>query len=104
MSGAQHTPGPWEFLPDSRIVAAPSIWRDDEGQHCDMRYPRIIAELPDDWDQAEHGRLLAAAPELLEALDEAYAELAADSTRDGPRCLLLTKIEAAIAKAKGGAA
>lgn len=48
-----------------------------------------------------NAHLIAAAPELLEALDEAYAELSADSTRDGPRCLLLTKIEAAIAKARG---
>lgn len=33
---------------------------------------------------------------LREALDEAYAELSADSTRDGPRCLLLTKMEQAL--------
>ncbi len=38
--------------------------------------------------------------ELLDALDEAYGELSADSTRDGPRCLLLTQIEAVIAKAE----
>ncbi len=40
-----------------------------------------------------------AAPDLLAALEDAYSELSADSTRDGPRCLLLTQIEAAIAKA-----
>ena len=48
-----------------------------------------------------NANLMASAPELFEALDEAYAELLADSTRDGPRCLLLTTIEAALAKAKG---
>lgn len=34
---------------------------------------------------------------LRDLLDEAYAELVADSYRDGPRCLLLTRIEAALA-------
>lgn len=35
--------------------------------------------------------------QLLDTLDEAYGELLADSRRDGPRCLLLTRIEQAIA-------
>lgn len=53
--------------------------------------------------EREAAQSRAMVTELLEVLDEAYAELAADNTRDGPRCLLLTKIEAAIAKATGGA-
>jgi hypothetical protein len=47
-------------------------------------------------------RLFKAAPKMLAALNDAYSELAADSSRDGPRCLLLTQIEAAIAAAEGG--
>lgn len=39
--------------------------------------------------------------ELIDVLDEAYAELSADSTRDGPRCLLLTRMEAARARIGG---
>jgi hypothetical protein len=37
------------------------------------------------------------AQQIDEALDESYAELSADSHRDGPRCLLLTTLETAIA-------
>ncbi len=47
-----------------------------------------------------NARLIAAAPDLLAALEEAYSELLADSHRDGPRCLLLTTIEEALAKAR----
>lgn len=43
----------------------------------------------------------SAAPDMLAALEDAYSELLADSHRDGPRCLLLTQMERAIAKAKG---
>ena len=52
-------------------------------------------------ERAAAARLIAAAPDLLAALDEAYGELLADSHRDGPRCLLLTTIEEALAKARG---
>lgn len=54
-------------------------------------------------ERAAAARLIAAAPDLLAALDEAYGELLADSHRDGPRCLLLTTIEEALAKARGAA-
>jgi hypothetical protein len=37
------------------------------------------------------------AQQIEEALDESYAELSADSHRDGPRCLILTTLETAIA-------
>jgi hypothetical protein len=40
--------------------------------------------------------------ELIGVADEAYAELLADSHRDGPRCSLLTRLEAAL-RAVGGA-
>lgn len=46
----------------------------------------------------------AAVAELIEVADEAYGEMLADSTRDGPRCLLLTRLEAALARCRGGAA
>lgn len=41
-----------------------------------------------------------AVAELIEAADEAYGEMLADSTRDGPRCLLLTRLEAALARCR----
>ena len=44
----------------------------------------------------------AAVAALLEVADEAYGEMLADSTRDGPRCLLLTRLEAALARCRGG--
>lgn len=42
--------------------------------------------------------LMVLAPKMLSILDEAYGELLADSNRDGPRCLLLTEMEALFAK------
>ena len=58
---------------------------------------------PDEAQATANARLIAAAPDLLAALDEAYGELLADSHRDGPRCLLLTTIEEALAKTRGAA-
>lgn len=43
--------------------------------------------------------LMGLAPKMLALLDEAYGELLADSHRDGPRCLLLSQMEAVFAKA-----
>lgn len=42
--------------------------------------------------------LMVLGPKMLSILDEAYGELLADSHRDGPRSLLLTKMEAVFAK------
>jgi len=53
------------------------------------------------WEAEANAQAIAALPTLIDALDEAYGELLGDGVRDGPRCLLLTKIEAALRKAGG---
>ena len=51
--------------------------------------------------EAQIIRMAEERAELVEVLDEAYGELLADSTRDGPRALLLTRIETALARVGG---
>lgn len=101
--GATHTLGPW---------SASDVRYNRDFRTClnvmtkdGLRFVAAVSCDPSsDRQQLEaNARLIAAAPDLLEALEEAYAELSADSLRDGPRCLLLTTIEAAISKAKGEA-
>jgi hypothetical protein len=72
---------------------------DEERDRRDWQADEILPyeyETLGQWDQMQ-----AAAPDMLAALEDAYSELLADSHRDGPRCLLLTQMERAIAKAKG---
>ena len=96
---AKHTPGPWN------VSGLPDTYRRD----CiNANGPRPVAEVPrhnPDWQA--NARLIAAAPDLLEACkfliarsgtmgpeDAAYAECSWEA---------IGKIEAAIAKAEGGA-
>ena len=64
-----HTPGPWKS--DWRFIVAP----DPKGIHADI-YIAEIAEsdeegrVADDQQQAANARLIAAAPDLLEAAEE----------------------------------
>lgn len=91
---SEHTPGPWNCSQES---VDPEWWI------VTIKGGLIVANVNAHHNQEANARLIAAAPDLLDALDDALGELQADSHRDGARCLLLTKIEAAIAKAKGGA-
>ncbi len=101
MSGAQHTPGPWEAHWDSG---------DKEIEIVSISEGIVTAQV--DYDDAEHdiaeadARLIAAAPCLLEALTEAVnlsEELAerAGWERVPEASAMLDKMCAAIAKAKG---
>jgi len=96
---SEHTPGPWEIHPqfDScyRDISAPNhialarvVWRFEE----EDRSPSCEA----------NAHLIAAAPDLLEAL-ECYVEKVADLNRYGVmiETSLRKKAEAAIAKARG---
>ena len=107
---AGHTPGPWDAPKPTMInkKAWSKLHFDGPMQFVTVGWDGFSGETiaivygDDDDQEISNARLIAAAPDLLEALQDAYAELLADSTRDGPRCLLLTQIEAAIAKATGG--
>jgi len=98
MSSSQHTPGPWNveypdddshiFVTDLQDVTVATVWR----QPLD----------PPEWADS-NARLIAAAPEMLSALEVAYAEL--ENHRDVPGIAkhVLPCIRAALAEAKGGA-
>ena len=91
---SKHTPGPWVVHPTSIHPAVRSIGTAEAG-------PRRICTVgstngnPTDWHNA---RLIAAAPELLEVLQELM--VAADRVSGGP-VTWLGKARAAIAKATG---
>ena len=70
---SKHTPGPWyvgtEFYDQGRHIYATQTVRDDEGEE----WHPLIATTDDDErliDWQANARLIAAAPELLEALIE----------------------------------
>jgi len=85
----QHTPGPWEFLPPEDGCCGAIITK--TGWVCDFDVSPSEA----------NARLIAAAPDLLEALKEADE----DFEREGfdPEGPYRAHIRAAIAKATGGA-
>jgi len=98
----QHTPGPWELVAgDDYYITAESypaefphkFKSDDLGSAV-----AYVGNRPDDFGEA-NARLIAAAPDMLAALDLIERELTADGWTDkfGP----LAQIRAAIAKARG---
>jgi hypothetical protein len=107
-----HTPGPWDFIPseDPKNANANVARHWVRGPETDESKCRTICDIAK-WDtqerQAANARLIAAAPEMLEAL-----EVTAENIRSlGPAGALskvyapyeewLKVVEAAIAKAKG---
>ena len=59
---AQHTPGPWSYLAGDGLAWRPSVQRATEGGF-------VVAGLSREREEAD-AKLIAAAPELLEALIE----------------------------------
>lgn len=84
-SGA-YTPGPWRSYRD-RVYAAREDASDFWVAYCDSPYVR---------DASANAHLIAAAPELLEALKQAYDDLVLCRTDNAMQI-----INAAIAKAEG---
>ena len=108
-----HTPGPWEI----------KLSRDDEGTLCHIGTPDKIArcgqhvcqingwgfDYDADKEQQANARLIAAAPDMLEALEEAIkcGMVPSSSVKDGGaarhsrQVAVADMIRAAIAKATG---
>lgn len=86
-----HTPGPWEM---NVGIDGAVVYHPDQG---------TIADVPMDLSAYPHNaRLMAAAPELLEALEELLHAPDPDEVEDfAPLYRAITKAHAAIAKAKG---
>ena len=94
---SKHTPGPWAHInPDGYTVRHPQVYS-DTGPVCNATWlgDGRINEL------RANARLIAAAPETLEALQEIVA--AADGEGWSQLDATLAKARAAIAKATGGA-
>ena len=96
MEKQQHTPGPWAYIvPDGYVVRHPQIYS-DFGPVANATW---LGE--NKLDQLNsNARLIAAAPDLLEALEEIVSAADGDGWNqlDGN----LRKARAAIAKATGG--
>lgn len=101
-----HTPGPWQYKPNSGQIIAPMVvYLADDGACGDNDCcgpPTYWVEI-----RPEDGRLIAAAPELLEALQDLVdvaqvlrAETVGDELDQEAR---VSRARAAIAKATGAA-
>ncbi len=88
---SKHTPGPWEYT----VEDGARYIRSEDGKlcMCDTHYYPWIRATDDDW------RLIAAAPDLLEALNELLDYAWTDNPEHGPR--VVRDALAAIAKAEG---
>ena len=114
----QHTEGPWSYRPDEYddwgIVRAPVTeqGRFRGGIICQAKNPEALDELTlgkhreagtDPWEA--NARLIAAAPELLDALEEVAAamrryEMDVDADAPAEHREMMRKADAAIAKAR----
>ena len=111
MSG--HTPGPWIHNPRARDGHVDAI---SNGHTCFIQVgcphvERPILDYPHENEQTANARLVAAAPDLLAACHDALLALVSltsdpqhdeEAARDCAETALAT-LEAAIAKAEGGA-
>ena len=108
-----HTPGPWEAIDDRQVVTLAEVETGRTyGYGCENDF---VCDLNDseyhqyrsDKEQAANARLIAAAPELLEALNDllVWADWHSDRRRsvsmDEPNTGALEKARAALAKATG---
>jgi hypothetical protein len=107
---AQHTPGPWKVMPcpinkglhpfhDQRWIATADTEPEmsPDGRSWDSGDGILICEMRD--GPLANARLIAAAPELLEALEWAVAQIPDDLCPDHQEAL--KACFAAIAKARG---
>ena len=93
----QHTQGPWQVLHDASVVGPDEV-QEDGGIHV-----QSIARMALCQELMANARLIAAAPELLEALETAQMALIGYTHQNDITRNAMVKICAAIAKAKVGA-
>lgn len=97
---SRHTPGPWvayELAPEDPSWGACEIWPDENDRDDEEGTVKPVATMV---MGVENARLIAAAPELLAALDEiTNYQGGADSALDDE--YVMERVTAAIAKATG---
>ena len=91
----QHTPGHWVWGPNARRYADPNLPECQRVMNVHLGKTTALC-----WDERD-ARLIAAAPDLLVALQACLHRLDAHDEQSAPECLVA---RAAIAKAIGGAA
>ena len=93
---SKHTPGPWSVGSNSGHIETANAWRMSIAicYNKDSKADGVSKE-----EFKANAQLIAAAPELLEALKEARSILA--TAEDVSEHLSIKKIDAAIAKATG---
>lgn len=103
MSAAKHTPGPWEVSPQARV---PGIEGEDTARSVVFRPSPQVTWVLAEWCKPADACLIAAAPELLEALENCIDTIEADmgsfGDDQGIRSSRIRAARAAIAKATGG--
>lgn len=66
---AEITPGPWVTDENGQILSQ-TKWFEGGVEHTDFRYPNIIGQITDNWDQSANARAIALVPALLRELIE----------------------------------
>lgn len=110
-----HTPGPWDWEPEGdgeNCASEPYVYAQNV-DHRDGKQPLIaLCYVPTslqnryygvdvDSEEVANARLIAAAPELLEALEQACQYIEDDETAHGRKFGTGNAVRAAIAKARG---
>ncbi len=106
---AQHTPGPWKVLYDQDEDGAIAYIGRETGQfHAPQHVARILgwgADYTGDAEQQANARLIAAAPDLFDALhdlSQTFDAMCALAKSSGPNFdALRAKVRAALARAEG---
>ena len=108
MNNTQHTPGPWKAIPHDTTIEADAVEFDIDAWDPDAEESATVAfvtghDLPEGQVPFHNARLIAAAPDLLAALESLYnaAPCAKPANSDLWEALQLTR--QAIAKARGEA-
>lgn len=98
IGGAGHTPGPWRFC---RAWSGEDVLvTDASGDRLAMvRGKDVVASIA-----AANANLIAAAPDLLAACEAARAIIMQNAAPQGLALLVMRQMNAALARAKGGAA
>ena len=96
---SKHTPGPWLINRESEDVIEGKLSIESVNAETQLSY--FIAQVDGCKSQEANARLIAAAPDLLEALDDAMDMLGSRLIKDTFGYEWHEKASAAIAKAKG---
>jgi hypothetical protein len=96
-----HTPGPWRIGKSGAGIAA--VYPKDARRHAPICFlgSGTIDDTEDFSNAEANAHLIAAAPDLLEASEQAERELARVADKEPQAVIALVAVRAAIAKANG---